>query len=100
MEVVRAAAEGARTRLRPILMTSGAMIAGMVPMALGMSEGGEQAASLGRAVIGGLIGSLPVTLFILPAAFAMMRGKNVPRYVTMHPDDPESLYYEAGAEAP
>jgi len=48
-----AAIEGARSRLRPILMTSFAMLAGMVPMALGLGEGGEQSAPLGRAVIGG-----------------------------------------------
>ena len=54
MNAIDAAVDGGRHRLRPILMTSWAMIAGMVPMALALGEGGEQTASLGRAVIGGL----------------------------------------------
>src|SRR5215510_972700 len=61
-----AAVEGARTRLRPILMTSLAMIAGMMPIALGLGEGGEQTAPLGRAVIGGLSASTLAVLFTLP----------------------------------
>src|SRR5207248_3319943 len=62
-----AAVEGARRRLRPILMTSGAMLAGMVPMALALGEGGEQTAPLGRAVIGGLVAATFTTLLVLPA---------------------------------
>ncbi len=74
------AAEGARTgaeeRLRPILMTSCAMIAGMVPMALGLGEGGEQSAPLGRAVIGGLSVATGATLLILPAVFTVVMGSS------------------------
>ena len=62
----RPPSRGARGRLRPILMTSCAMIAGMVPMALGWGEGGEQTAPLGRAVIGGLAAATLATLLVLP----------------------------------
>jgi multidrug efflux pump subunit AcrB len=65
-----AALEGARTRLRPILMTSSAMIAGMVPIALALGQGAEQTAPLGRAVIGGLLAATFATLFVLPAVFS------------------------------
>src|SRR6516162_11067870 len=65
-EAIQAALSGASSRLRPILMTSVAMIAGMVPMAIGLGEGGEQAAPLGRAVVGGLLGGTFATLFVLP----------------------------------
>ena len=69
-----AAITSAAIRLRPILMTSLAMIAGMVPMAAGLGEGGEQAAPLGRAVIGGLIASTFAALFILPQIYAWVRS--------------------------
>src|SRR5262249_3186105 len=62
-EPAQAAVSAARARMRPILMTSLAMIAGMIPMALGLGEGGEQTAPLGRAVIGGLAASTVATLF-------------------------------------
>ena len=68
------ARKGAEERLRPILMTSCAMIAGMVPMALGLGEGGEQSAPLGRAVIGGLTVATGATLLILPAVFSIIMG--------------------------
>ena len=70
----KAAIEGAQGRLRPILMTSCAMIAGMIPMALGLGEGGEQSAPLGRAVIGGLFVATGATLLILPAVFTLVMG--------------------------
>jgi multidrug efflux pump subunit AcrB len=71
-----AAAAAARSdRLRPILMTSLAMIAGMVPMALGLGQAGAQTAPLGRAVIGGLIAATFATLLVLPAAYALLAGK-------------------------
>ena len=70
-----AAIFGGRTRLRPILMTTIAMIAGMVPMALALSEGGNQTAPLGRAVIGGLAASTFATLFILPAIFSLVQER-------------------------
>ncbi|PZM82606.1 MAG: AcrB/AcrD/AcrF family protein [Candidatus Melainabacteria bacterium] len=69
------AIRGATSRLRPVLMTSIAMIAGMAPMALGMAEGGERTAPLGIAVIGGLSFSLAAVLFILPAVFASVQDK-------------------------
>jgi multidrug efflux pump subunit AcrB len=72
---LEAALEGARTRLRPILMTSCAMIAGMVPLALALGQGAEQTAPLGRAVIGGLIAATAATLFVLPAVFAVATRK-------------------------
>jgi multidrug efflux pump subunit AcrB len=71
----RAAITSASIRLRPILMTSLAMMAGMVPMASGMGEAGEQTAPLGRAVIGGLFASTLAALFILPQVFAWMQQK-------------------------
>jgi len=72
-DAVRAALEAGATRLRPVLMTATAMMIGMVPMALGLGEGGEQNAPLGRAVIGGLLFATMGTLFFVPTVFAMMR---------------------------
>ncbi len=69
----QAALRGASSRLRPVLMTSLAMIAGMIPMALGLGEGGERTAPLGRAVIGGLLASTSSVLLILPLVFALAR---------------------------
>jgi multidrug efflux pump subunit AcrB len=89
-----AAVDGARHRLRPILMTSCAMIAGMAPMALGLGEGGEQTAPLGRAVIGGLLVATFATLFILPAVFAVVQGLGGTRSVSLDPDDPGSAYHD------
>ena len=62
-------------RLRPVLMTALAMIIGMVPMALGFGEGGEQNAPLGRAVIGGLLFATVATLFFVPVVFSMIHGR-------------------------
>jgi multidrug efflux pump subunit AcrB len=89
-----AALEGAVSRLRPILMTSLAMIAGMIPMAIGFGEGGEQTAPLGRAVIGGLIGATCATLVALPAIFAMLQQRHVRHSASLDPDDPTSSYFE------
>jgi multidrug efflux pump subunit AcrB len=89
----KAAVEGARSRLRPILMTSLAMIAGMIPMAIGASEGGEQAAPLGRAVIGGLIGSTIATLLVLPTVFAIVQKKASAKSPSLDPEDPHSRLY-------
>jgi multidrug efflux pump subunit AcrB len=82
-----AAVEGGRSRLRPILMTSLAMIAGMAPMAFGLGEGGEQTAPLGRAVIGGLALATITTLLVLPAVFALIQGPAHRRSASLHPDD-------------
>src|SRR5258707_7739491 len=90
-----AAIEGARSRLRPILMTSFAMLAGMMPMALGLGEGGEQSAPLGRAVIGGLLGATCATLVILPAIFAMLQSRHARISASLDPDDPHSRYFES-----
>jgi len=89
-----AAIEGARSRLRPILMTSFAMLAGMVPMALGLGEGGGQSAPLGRAVIGGLIGATCATLVILPAIFATLQSRRARISASLDPNDPHSRYFE------
>jgi multidrug efflux pump subunit AcrB len=88
-----AAIAAARGRLRPILMTSLAMIAGMIPMALGLGQGGEQSAPLGRAVIGGLLASMLATLSILPALYAIGERKGPWRSASLDPADPESTEY-------
>ena len=75
--VIEAAIEAGRTRLRPVLMTALAMIIGMVPMALGLGEAGEQNAPLGRAVIGGLAMATIATLFVVPVIYTFVR-KNMP----------------------
>jgi len=89
-----AAIEGARGRLRPILMTSAAMIAGMIPMALALGEGGEQTAPLGRAVIGGLAAATLATLLILPTVFAAIKRWSHPVAPSLDPDDPQSAYFD------
>jgi len=73
-DALAAAIEAGYSRLRPVLMTALAMIIGMVPMALGLGEGGEQNAPLGRAVIGGLLFATLATLFLVPVVFAMIHG--------------------------
>ena len=75
-DAVTAAIEAGVTRFRPVLMTALAMIIGMAPMALGLGEGGEQNAPLGRAVIGGLLFATFATLFFVPALFALVRGRH------------------------
>jgi len=90
-----AAVEGGASRLRPIVMTSCAMIAGMIPMALGLSENGGQAAPLGRAVVGGLIASTIATLFVVPSVFALVMGRSSVSSVSLDPDDPESPRFDA-----
>jgi CzcA family heavy metal efflux pump len=72
---VQAAVAAGYTRMRPVLMTALAMIIGMVPMALGFGEGGEQNAPLGRAVIGGLLFATVATLFFVPSVFAMFHSR-------------------------
>ena len=76
---IEAALEAGSTRLRPVLMTALAMIAGMLPMAIGMGEGGEQNAPLGRAVIGGLALATVATLFFVPVVFSVLRRRGAPR---------------------
>ncbi len=76
---VEAALQAGFTRFRPVLMTALAMIIGMVPMALGLGEGGEQNAPLGRAVIGGLLCATVATLIFVPAVFALLHGSKKPQ---------------------
>lgn len=93
---IAGAVEGGSSRLRPILMTSCAMIAGMLPLALGTGEGGDQTAPLGRAVVGGLAVATFATLFVLPAFFAILAGRKV-RSVSLHPRDPGSEHYRGAS---
>ena len=69
------------TRFRPVIMTALAMIIGMVPMAFGMGEGGEQNAPLGRAVIGGLLFATVATLFFVPTVFSIVHGRKKDRAI-------------------
>ena len=90
---LESAREAAALRLRPILMTSLAMVAGMIPMALGFVEGGDQVSPLGRAVIGGLIASTFAALFILPLVFTWVQGKSSIASVSLDPEDKDSKHY-------
>ncbi len=92
-----AAVEGSRHRLRPILMTSCAMLAGMVPMALAWGEGGEQVAPLARAVLGGLLAATVATLLFLPSVFAVVQGRARVASASLDPDDSESPHFDREA---
>jgi multidrug efflux pump subunit AcrB len=84
----------ARNRLRPILMTSFAMIAGMLPMSLGLGESGKQTAALGIAVIGGLLFSTFISLWLVPLVYDKIIGrKKIPK-VSLDPNDENSIYYD------
>lgn len=85
--------KGAFNRLRPIIMTSLAMIAGMIPMSLGLGEGGDQVAPLGTAVIGGLLSSLISTLLFLPLLYNHFGGKRIYTNVSLDPDDENSKHF-------
>jgi multidrug efflux pump subunit AcrB len=89
-----AARSGATGRLRAILMTATAMISGMIPMAIGLGEGGAQSAPLGRAVIGGLLFSTISTLVVLPAIYAVLQKNASKTSNSLNPADPASRYYE------
>jgi multidrug efflux pump subunit AcrB len=78
-DAFEAALQAGFTRLRPVLMTAMAMIIGMIPMALGLGDGGEQNAPLGRAVIGGLIFATVATLFFVPTVFSIIHGRSSAR---------------------
>ncbi len=88
-DAILAAVEAGATRFRPVMMTALAMIIGMIPMALGAGEGGEQNAPLGRAVIGGLFFATIATLIFVPAVFALLHGRraasNTPAAPVEHP---------------
>lgn len=88
-----AAIQAASLRIRPIIMTSLAMIAGMLPMAIGHGEGGDQVAPLGRAVIGGLIASSFSVLLLLPLVFVWIQGKASTQSPSLDPEDENSTHY-------
>ena len=90
---LQAAREAVSVRLRPILMTSVAMVVGMIPMASGLGESGDQSAPLGRAVIGGLIASTFAALLFLPLVFAWVQGKTTIQSVSLDPEDKDSKHY-------
>ncbi|MDN3581209.1 efflux RND transporter permease subunit [Mucilaginibacter flavus] len=92
-DALKSAREAVALRLRPILMTSLAMIVGMVPMASGLGEGGDQTSPLGRAVIGGLLASTFAALLILPLVFAWVQGNSTTQSVSLDPEDKESKFY-------
>ena len=81
-DALQAALQAGFTRFRPVLMTALAMIIGMIPMALGLGEGGEQNAPLGRAVIGGLMFATVATLFFVPTVFTLVHGRRSHRCPT------------------
>ena len=90
---LQSAREAVALRVRPILMTSLAMIVGMIPMASGLGEGGDQTSPLGRAVIGGLFASTFAALLILPLVFAWVQGNATTDSVSLDPEDKESKFY-------
>ncbi|WP_158828146.1 efflux RND transporter permease subunit [Mucilaginibacter lacusdianchii] len=92
-DALKSAREAVALRLRPILMTSLAMIVGMIPMASGLGEGGDQTSPLGRAVIGGLLFSTFASLLILPLVFAWVQGNTTTQSVSLDPEDEESKYF-------
>jgi multidrug efflux pump subunit AcrB len=92
-QALQAAREAAGLRLRPILMTSLAMVVGMLPMAIGHGEGGGQVSPLGRAVIGGLVASTFAVLIVLPLVFAWVQGKATIQSPSLDPEDPDSRHY-------
>lgn len=92
-DALRSAREAASLRLRPIIMTSVAMIMGMLPMAIGHGEGGDQVSPLGRAVIGGLLFSTFAVLIILPSIFAWVQGKTTTQSPSLDPTDTNSKFY-------
>jgi len=92
-DALKSAREAVALRLRPVLMTSLAMIVGMIPMASGLGEGGDQTSPLGRAVIGGLIASTFAALLILPLVFAWVQGNTTTTSVSLDPEDKESKFY-------
>lgn len=91
---IRAIIQASERRLRPILMTTLAMVVGMLPMASGLGGGGAQTAPLGRAVIGGLLASLFATLVVLPAVFVALTPDQPARSNSLDPYDPQSTHFE------
>jgi multidrug efflux pump subunit AcrB len=93
-----AARAAAAERLRPVLMTSLAMIAGMIPMAIAFGQGSEETAPLGRAVIGGLFVATLATLFLLPTVFGLVQRNASTRSRSLDPEDPDSQWFEHRSE--
>ena len=93
-----AARAAAAERLRPVLMTSLAMIAGMIPMALAIGQGTEETAPLGRAVIGGLSVATVATLFLLPMVFGLAQRNASVETSSLDPEDPSSKWFEQSTE--
>ena len=89
---ISAARTAAAERLRPVLMTSLAMIAGMIPMALAIGQGSEETAPLGRAVIGGLFAATLATLFLLPTVFGIVQKRASLKSPSLDPEDPDSSF--------
>jgi multidrug efflux pump subunit AcrB len=89
---MEAAIDAARARMRPVLMTTAAMIGGMVPMALALGEGANATASLARAVIGGLTLATVATLLVLPSVYSLAQRSAAVTSPSLDPDDPASAY--------
>ena len=89
---LQTAIEAARSRMRPVLMTSAAMVAGMIPMALAFGEGAEATAPLGRAVIGGLAAATMATLIVLPSVYSLVQQSASATSPSLDPDDPGSAF--------
>ncbi|WP_291286948.1 efflux RND transporter permease subunit [Flavobacterium sp.] len=92
-DALSSAVQAAALRIRPIIMTTLAMIAGMLPMAIGHGEGGDQVAPLGRAVIGGLIASSFSVLILLPLVFVWIQNKTSTQSPSLDPEDENSIHY-------
>ncbi|AEW01093.1 acriflavin resistance protein [Niastella koreensis] len=91
---VQVGSQAAANRLRPIIMTSVAMIAGMIPMAIGLGEGGKQTAPLAIAVIGGLLFSTFISLWLIPLVYDLIIGRKRPVNISLDPNDENSVYYD------
>ena len=98
LSAIEAALEAGRVRLRPVLMTALAMAIGMLPMSLGLSEGGEQNAALGRSMLGGILGATFATLFLVPVFYSWLRARWRPKVMDealREPgDDDEGVVHE------
>jgi len=97
---VESAIHAAQTRMRPILMTSMAMIAGMIPIAIGFGEGSQQITPLGRAVIGGLLFATVATLLVLPLVFSMVQEHAGTQSASLDPNDPHSVLSKEASSSP
>jgi len=99
-DLVTAALNAGRTRLRPVMMTAIAMILGMLPMALGLGDGGEENAPLGRAVIGGLVFATVSTLFFVPVVFSVLGKRRPPGEAKAQDDQSPTAQQHGGLTEP